>query len=159
MISEQLQNELDQEAKAESKKLTGRVPIFRMGYEAGHYDGAERYAEKWQQAEQKIKELRKWQEEAGSLLDPLLEWGQAQKDIPLGCSITVEILRRAKLYTEAEQRAERLINEIENIMDFIAESKGGQLSDVARLTSVENTLARTLASLTLKTSTDGTTNG
>lgn len=56
MLNEQLQTELDQEAKAEAKKLTGRVPIFRMGYEAGHYDGAEKYAEKWQEAQQLIDE-------------------------------------------------------------------------------------------------------
>lgn len=59
MLNEQLQTELDQEAKAEAKKLTGRVPIFRMGYEAGHYDGAEKYAEKWQQAQQLVERYEK----------------------------------------------------------------------------------------------------
>lgn len=60
MLDEQLQNELDQEAKAQAKKLTGRVQIFRMGYEAGHYDGAEKYASKWQEE----KELRERYEKA-----------------------------------------------------------------------------------------------
>lgn len=59
MLNEQLQTELDQEAKAEAKKLTGRVPIFRMGYEAGHYDGAGKYAEKWQEAEQRAERYEK----------------------------------------------------------------------------------------------------
>lgn len=60
MLNEQLQKELDQEAKAAAKKMTGRVPIFRMGYEAGHYDGADKYASKWQEE----KELRERYEKA-----------------------------------------------------------------------------------------------
>lgn len=59
MLNEQLQSELDQEAKAEAKKLTGRVPVFRMGYEAGHYDAAEKYALKWQEAEQQAERYEK----------------------------------------------------------------------------------------------------
>lgn len=49
-ITPELQKLIEQEAEAEAKKLTGRVPIFRIGYEEGHYDGAEIYAEKWQEA-------------------------------------------------------------------------------------------------------------
>lgn len=73
MLNEQLQSELDQEAKAEAKKLTGRVPVFRMGYEAGHYDAAEKYALKWQEAEQRaeryekaLREIRKWELATGA---------------------------------------------------------------------------------------------
>lgn len=59
-MNKELQEQIDTEAKAEAKKLTGRVPIFRMGYESGYYDGAEKYAEKLQAAEAKIE----WYEKA-----------------------------------------------------------------------------------------------
>lgn len=75
--------------------------------ESAYETGATKYALKWQEAEQKIKELTQWKKEASWLLDPLLEWGQGRKDIPLGNDITKEILRRAKLFTEGEQKAER----------------------------------------------------
>lgn len=53
MLKEQLQKDIDFEAKAEAKKMTARVPIFRAGYESGWYDAGEKYAEKWQAAEEK----------------------------------------------------------------------------------------------------------
>lgn len=59
MLTEQLQKQLDAEAKGEAKKLTGRVPIFRMGYESGYFDGAETYALKWQAAEQRAERYEK----------------------------------------------------------------------------------------------------
>lgn len=69
-------------------------------------------------AQQQVEQLEQWKAEAKLLLDPLLEWGQAQKDVPLGGSITSEILRRAKLYTESQQRIEQLekaLNQITNV--------------------------------------------
>lgn len=65
--------------------------------------GATQYVEKWHDSEQEVRKLKQWREEAGSLLNPLLEWGQAQKDMPLGCSITKEILRRAALFSKYEK--------------------------------------------------------
>lgn len=76
------------------------IPEFIAGFRDGFKTGAQEYAIKWQTTEQ-------WKKEANLLLDPLLEWGHAQKDIPLGSSITSEILRRAKLYTAAEAKADR----------------------------------------------------
>lgn len=58
------------------------------------------YALKRQETERKIKELTQWKREASELLNPLIEWGQGRSDMPLGGSITEEILRRAKLFTE-----------------------------------------------------------
>lgn len=52
MLNEQFKTKIEQEAKAEAKKLTARVPIYRQGYAEGYFDGAEKYAELWQQAEQ-----------------------------------------------------------------------------------------------------------
>lgn len=46
-LSPELQEQIRKDAKAEAKKMTARVPVFRIGYEYGHYDGAELYAEKW----------------------------------------------------------------------------------------------------------------
>lgn len=59
MLNEQLQAQIEQEAKDEAKKMTARVPAFRIGYEAGHYDAAEKYALKWQEAEQKATRYEK----------------------------------------------------------------------------------------------------
>jgi len=58
-LSEEIKQQIDSEAKAEAKKLTARVPIFRFGYEAGWYDAGEKYAEKWQAAEQRAEKAEK----------------------------------------------------------------------------------------------------
>lgn len=144
MLNKQLQEQIELEAKADAKKLTGRVPIFRMGYESGYYDGAEKYAELWQAAEQ-------WKREAKLLLDPLLEWGQAQKDIPLGISITSEILRRAKLWQAAEAKAARYEKALKEIINQANFSPGNSWQDIAFQMKCVATDA-----LTPKTSTDDT---
>jgi len=59
MLKEQLQKDIDLEAKAEAKKLTARVPIFRHGYEAGWYDAGDKYATLWQAAEEKAAKYEK----------------------------------------------------------------------------------------------------
>jgi hypothetical protein len=53
MLNEQLIKDIDLEAKAEAKKLTARVPAYRFGYEDGWNDAGEKYADKWQAAEEK----------------------------------------------------------------------------------------------------------
>lgn len=115
MLNEQLQKEINQEAKAEAKKLTGRVPIFRMGYEAGHYDGAEKYAEKWQEAQQQVEQLTQWKKETKLLLDPILDWGQSNKNVPLGASITEEVLSRAKEHDKLKAKVERYENALKDV--------------------------------------------
>lgn len=59
MLNEQLQKDIDLEAKAEAKKMTARVPIFRHGYEAGWYDAGDKYAALWQAAEEKAARYEK----------------------------------------------------------------------------------------------------
>lgn len=59
MLKGQLQKDIDLEAKAEAKKLTARVPIFRHGYEAGWYDAGEKYAALWQATEVKAARYEK----------------------------------------------------------------------------------------------------
>lgn len=60
MLNEQLQKQIEQEAKDEAKKLTCRVPMFKLGYEGGYGDAGEKYAVKWQEE----KELREKYEKA-----------------------------------------------------------------------------------------------
>lgn len=107
-LTPELQKQIEQEAidATKDRKDTDFDIGWNQGYEKGYEAAGEKYALKWQEAEQKIKELTQWKKEASWLLDPLLEWGQGRKDIPLGNDITKEILRRAKLFTEAEQKAE-----------------------------------------------------
>lgn len=59
MLNKQLSDQIEQEAKTEAMKLTGRVPIFRYGYEDGWYDAGEKYAEKWQSAEARAERAEK----------------------------------------------------------------------------------------------------
>lgn len=59
-LAPELQKQIDQEAKAEAKKLTCRVPMFKFGYEGGYGDAGEKYAIKWQEE----KELRERYEKA-----------------------------------------------------------------------------------------------
>lgn len=101
-LSKEIREQIEREALAGQKERanTDYAKGFNLGYETGYEAAGEKYAALWQAAEQ-------WKKEAKLLLDPLLEWGQAQKDIPLGSSITSEILRRAKLYTAAEAKIER----------------------------------------------------
>lgn len=104
--------------------------------------------DKLKQAEQEIKQLTQWKKEATLLLDPLLEWGQSQKDIPLGRSITHEVLRRAKLYTEAEQRADRYEKALKEIRDMDHTNPDAYAMKL-----------KAYWALTPKPSTDDTTNG
>lgn len=59
-LTTELQKQIEQEAKAEAKKLTCRVPMFKFGYEGGYGDAGEKYAVKWQEE----KELRERYEKA-----------------------------------------------------------------------------------------------
>lgn len=59
MLNEQLLKDIDLEAKAEAKKMTARVPAFRIGYESGWYDSGEKYAALWQAAEEKAARYEK----------------------------------------------------------------------------------------------------
>lgn len=77
--------------------------------------------------EERIQRLEQWKNEASLLLDPLFNWGHAQKDIPLGSSVTTEILRRAKKFTEAEEMMERM-----NMLLIRCKDKIAILQDIAK---------------------------
>lgn len=147
-LTPELQKQIIKEANSSAANFhyyPGSEQFEDMG--SAYETGAFKYAEKWQEAEQKIKELTQWKKEATLLLGPLLEWEQAQKDIPLGYSITRELLRRAKLCTEAEQRAERYekaLREIKKGLNWIENSRELDIIHEA---------------LTPKTTTDGSANG
>lgn len=88
--------------------------------------------------------LEQWKREATVLLDPLLNWGHAQKDIPLGSSVTIEILRRARLYTEAEEMMGRMaytmrvLNErMDNLWNTVGTSKPIPENHAAIITKVQ----------------------
>lgn len=49
--------------------------------------------------------------EAMELLQPIIEWGHSLTDIPLGASISEEVLRRAKAYTEANKTDHHSVDE------------------------------------------------
>lgn len=114
--------------------------------------GATPYAEKWQEAEQKNKQLTQWKREATALLDPLLEWGQSQKDMPLGCSITEELLRRAKDYTGLKERAERYEKALKDIRRW--ELATGKKVRVTYLDILKDIMRVVNNALTPKTSTE-----
>lgn len=56
-LTPELQKQIEQEGGIEAKKLTCRVPMFKFGYESGYGDAGEKYALKWQGAEQLIDEV------------------------------------------------------------------------------------------------------
>lgn len=123
MLTEQLQTRIEQEAEANTLHFkdvndydAGRIGGYKEGYEAAgvHYGAL------WQTAEQ-------WKKEASLLLNPLLEWGQAQKDMPLGVSITAEILRRAKLWQAAEEKAARYEKALKEILEHIKTHRANEM--------------------------------
>lgn len=101
-------------AKAEYKHGEDNTP-YRSGYFYGYIAGATAENER---TEQQITKLEQWKSEADLLLAPLLEWGHAQKDIPLGKSITEDILRRAKEYAGVKERAQKLVDTLEWIKTY-----------------------------------------
>lgn len=117
-LSQEIRQQIENEAidgtkdRAENDFSVG----WNQGYEKGYEGAGEKYAEKWQAAEWRVKELEQWKKEAAALLNPLLEYGQAH--FPLGRSITQELLRRAKLYKEAEQRATAHENTLKLLMGY-----------------------------------------
>lgn len=87
MLKEQLLKDIDLEAKAEAKKMTARVPIFRHGYEAGWYDAGDKYAELWQAAEERaaraekaLKDLLGWQGEGNPEVKKEISYRDALKN-------------------------------------------------------------------------------
>lgn len=130
-LKPELKAQIWEEAKAYAKSF-GRKEIgyYSLNYQAG----ATAYALKIQQAEERIKQLEQWKKEAKLILDPLLDWGQEQKDIPLGKDVTVEILRRAKLYTEAEEMMERMEREIQNAWESRV---NGQMTEHSSIRLIE----------------------
>lgn len=59
MLNEQLQKEMEQEAKAEVAKITDRIPAYKFGYEDGYYDAGQKYAAKWQEAQRRADRYEK----------------------------------------------------------------------------------------------------
>jgi hypothetical protein len=74
MLSKKLQDQIEQEAKAEAKKLTARVPIFRFGYEAGWNDAGEKYATLYETAIARAERAEKALNLIAQMSDPGDHW-------------------------------------------------------------------------------------
>lgn len=78
--SEELQKQIEQEAKDEAYKLTCREPMFKIGYEAGYSDAGEKYADKAQAAEARADRYEKaLLEIAGQMCDYNIDQGNIKK--------------------------------------------------------------------------------
>lgn len=120
-LPEEAQNKIEQEAEDLYNTLDEKARDYdHFEYGLPMFDKCKQpiidvltdHALKLQQAEENIKQLEQWKKEATMLLDPLLDWGHAQKDIPLGNDVTVEVLRKAKRYTEAEEMMGRMADRL-----------------------------------------------
>lgn len=71
--------------------------------------------------EDKLQDAERRNKEALSLLDPILDWGQKELQFEKygGCSITGEVLRRAKEYDGLKERAERYEKALREIIAII----------------------------------------
>lgn len=66
---------------------------------------------KLEEKDKEIERLRNWKIEASYLLNPILEYGQGHKEIPIGGSITEHVLSWAKRYHEQKVELARLTAE------------------------------------------------
>lgn len=107
--------------------------------------------------EQEIKNLQQWKKGATELLGPLITWGQAQKDIPLGHDVTKEILRRAKLFSKYEKALKDIAEqktcaETEADEDIPIGSDGKRIGDIE--VGYDSCIETAREALTPKTSND-----
>lgn len=71
----------------------------------GYIAGATAYAP----YKERCEELERWKREAKALLDPLLDYGLSKEaQMPLGASIPLVILQRAKQFQQAKKALERI---------------------------------------------------
>lgn len=85
---------------------TGRLELKEVEYMVEL--GATAYAATAYQAQQENESLKRWKDEATTLLNPILDYGQSKEaNIPLGESITDTVLERCKRYDIARTLLEK----------------------------------------------------
>lgn len=69
--------------------------------------------------EQELQQLKAWKQEAMQVYEPIVVWGQNNKELPLGSSIVSEVMKRVNESEAKDKEIERLRGLMQKMMEWV----------------------------------------